>query len=147
MDELKKKLNEISERINRAPLNEEKQNSYTETLFESIKHINEYGNEFWYARELQKALEYNKWRRFEEVIERAKNACKNSGNIISEHFANVGKTITLFSHRKYPDIFYIAAARKGIERILSCGPGRHYSVRHKFLVAGVYVYRPPSLLR
>ena len=88
MDELEKKLNEISERINRAPLNEEKQNSYTETLFESIKHINEYGNEFWYARELQKALEYNQWRRFEEVIERAKNACKNSGNIISEHFAN-----------------------------------------------------------
>ena len=88
----KKKLNEISERINRAPLNEEKQNSYTETLFESIKHINEYGNEFWYARELQKALEYNQWRRFEEVIERAKNACKNSGNIISEHFANVGKS-------------------------------------------------------
>ena len=67
-------------------------NSYTETLFESIKHINEYGNEFWYARELQKALEYNQWRRFEEVIERAKNACKNSGNIISEHFANVGKS-------------------------------------------------------
>ena len=92
MDELEKKLNEISERINRAPLNEEKQNSYTETLFESIKHINEYGNEFWYARELQKALEYNQWRRFEEVIERAKNACKNSGNIISEHFANVGKS-------------------------------------------------------
>lgn len=57
-----------------------------------IKHINEYGNEFWYARELQKALEYNQWRRFEEVIERAKNACKNSGNIISEHFANVGKS-------------------------------------------------------
>ena len=52
----------------------------------------EYGNEFWYARELQKALEYNQWRRFEEVIERAKNACKNSGNIISEHFANVGKS-------------------------------------------------------
>ncbi len=92
MDELEKKLNEISERINRAHLNEEKQNSYTETLFESIKHINEYGNEFWYARELQKALEYNQWRRFEEVIERAKNACKNSGNIISEHFANVGKS-------------------------------------------------------
>ena len=92
MDELEKKLNEISERINRTHLNEEKQNSYTETLFESIKHINEYGNEFWYARELQKALEYNQWRRFEEVIERAKNACKNSGNIISEHFANVGKS-------------------------------------------------------
>ena len=63
MDELEKKLNEISERINRAPLNKEKQKSYTETLFESIKHINEYGNEFWYARELQKALEYNQWRR------------------------------------------------------------------------------------
>ena len=70
----------------------DERNSYTETLFESIKHINGYGNEFWYARELQKALEYTQWRRFEEAIDRAKNACENSGNIVSEHFVDVGKS-------------------------------------------------------
>ena len=40
--------------------------------FESIKHINEYGNEYWYARELMKALEYSKWSNFVGVIDKAK---------------------------------------------------------------------------
>lgn len=61
------------------------------SIFESIKHIDEYGNEYWLARELQKVLEYKQWRRFEEVIERAKIACKLSEKIIYEQFANVGK--------------------------------------------------------
>lgn len=63
-----------------------------ESAFESIKHINEYGQEYWYARELQKVLEYSQWRRFKETIERAKTACEQSGNEVSEHFADVGKT-------------------------------------------------------
>ena len=91
MDDFQEKLNELSERVLSKALTEDEQNSYTETLFESIKHINEYGNEFWYARELQKALEYTQWRRFEEVIERAKAACENSENTVSEHLAYVGK--------------------------------------------------------
>lgn len=66
--------------------------TYSEETFESIKHINEYGQEFWYARELQKVLEYTQWRRFAETIERAKLACKNSGYQIEEHFADVGKS-------------------------------------------------------
>lgn len=45
---------------------------YNETIFESIKHINEYGQEFWYARELQKVLEYTEWRNFSNVIDKAK---------------------------------------------------------------------------
>ena len=53
MDDFQEKLNELSERVLSKALTEDEQNSYTETLFESIKHINEYGNEFWYARELQ----------------------------------------------------------------------------------------------
>lgn len=92
MDDFQEKLNELSERVLSKALTEDEQNNYTETLFEAIKHTNEYGNEFWYARELQKALEYTQWRRFEEVIDRAKNACENSGNIVSEHFADVGKS-------------------------------------------------------
>ena len=60
---------------------------YSEETFESIKHVNEYGNEFWYARELQRVLEYTQWRRFADAIERAKLACSNSGYSASEHFA------------------------------------------------------------
>lgn len=60
--------------------------------FEEIKHIDEFGNEYWLARELQMVLEYSQWRRFNEVIEKAKNACKNSGYDISQCFADAGKT-------------------------------------------------------
>ena len=52
---------------------------YDEHTFESIKHINEAGQEYWLARELQPVLEYTQWRRFSDAIERAKLACKNSG--------------------------------------------------------------------
>ncbi len=70
----------------------DEETSYTESLFESIRHVNGYGEDFWYARELQSALEYKQWRRFLNVIERAKQACENSENIVSEHFANAGKS-------------------------------------------------------
>ena len=60
LDDCQEKINELAERVASKALTEDEQNSYTETLFESIKHVNEYGNEFWYARELQKALEENK---------------------------------------------------------------------------------------
>ena len=52
---------------------------YSEETFESIKHVNEYGNEFWYARELQSILEYTEWRNFQKLIEKAQTACENSG--------------------------------------------------------------------
>ncbi|MGI1782501.1 DNA damage-inducible protein D, partial [Streptococcus uberis] len=55
---------------------------YDELTFENIKHIDENGIEFWYARELQQVLDYSQWRRFEETIERAKLASKNTGNPI-----------------------------------------------------------------
>ena len=65
---------------------------YSEETFESIKHVDEYGYEFWYARELQRVLEYAQWRRFADAIERAKLACSNSGYSASEHFADAGKS-------------------------------------------------------
>ena len=66
---------------------------YNEKNFEDIKHIDEYGNEYWYARELQVALDYKKWQKFENVIENAKIACENSDNAVSDHFTQVGKMI------------------------------------------------------
>ena len=66
---------------------------YSEQTFESIKHINEYGEEYWLARELQPVLEYAQWRRFSDAIERAKLACKNSGFAVEDHFADVGKMV------------------------------------------------------
>ena len=64
---------------------------YTEKIFEDIKHIDENGLEYWKARELQYALEYTQWRRFENVILKSKIACENSNANVIEHFANVGK--------------------------------------------------------
>ena len=64
---------------------------YNKTTFENIKHIDEYGNEYWEARELMKALEYSKWSNFISVIDKAKIACELSSKNIMEHFADVGK--------------------------------------------------------
>jgi DNA-damage-inducible protein D len=53
-------------------------NKHNNKSFEDIKNIDEYGNEYWYARNLSKVLEYTAWRNFLKVLNRAKNACENS---------------------------------------------------------------------
>ena len=68
---------------------------YQEKIFEEIKHINEYNEEFWYARELQKVLEYKEWRNFKLVIGKAIQACENSQNSSLDHFVDVNKTIPM----------------------------------------------------
>ena len=68
--------------------------------FESIKHIDESGVEFWYARELMIILEYKQWRRFEGVIEKAKLSCQNSDINILDHFVSVGKMVKIGSGAK-----------------------------------------------
>lgn len=65
----------------------------TEKDFESIKHVDENGVEFWYARELMTMLEYSKWGNFVKVIDKAKESCKNSNMDVLDHFADVGKMI------------------------------------------------------
>ena len=70
---------------------------YSEQTFESIKHYNENGQEYWLARELQSVLEYTQWRRFFDTIERAKLACANSGYDVDDHFADVGKMVEIGS--------------------------------------------------
>lgn len=95
MDDFNNQLEQFSNRVLSKSLTIEEETGYTESLFESIRHVNEYGQEFWYARELQSALEYKEWRNFNKVIEKAKIACESSENITSEHFVDVNKTINM----------------------------------------------------
>ena len=66
---------------------------YTERLFEDIKHIDENGNEFWYARELMPLLEYSKWENFNSVIQKSVLSYSNSNNDDSYWLPEVRKPI------------------------------------------------------
>ena len=68
--------------------------------FENIKHIDETGVEFWYARELQTVLNYKEWRKFENVINKAKESCKNSDINVFDCFVDVDKSIISGKGRK-----------------------------------------------
>ncbi len=63
--------------------------------FEDIKHVDENGVEFWYAREIMEVLQYSKWQNFEKIIDKAKTSCKNSDISVFEHFTDVSKTIKM----------------------------------------------------
>ena len=69
----------------------EKIENYNNKTFEDIKHIDEYGSEYWYARELMKVLQYSNWQNFEKIINKAKTAYKNSEININEQFIDVNK--------------------------------------------------------
>jgi len=64
------------------------------------------GEPFWYARDLQQLFEYDQWRRFAEVVDRAKSACEQAGQAVEDHFAGVGKMVTIGSgaQREVDDI-------------------------------------------
>ncbi|HCY43952.1 MAG TPA: DNA damage-inducible protein D [Firmicutes bacterium] len=66
---------------------------YNEIIFENIKHIDEYGNEYWYARELSKALEYKDWRNFQKVIDKAVLSANNSVSSEKDWLVEVNKPI------------------------------------------------------
>ena len=74
--------------------------------FEKIKHIDEYGNEYWLARELQQILGYRQWRSINDLIERAKTACRESKNNIDDHFAVQRKMVDIGSDAKRMTIDY-----------------------------------------
>ena len=64
---------------------ENKLSKTAQSIFEQIRQVDEYGNEFWSARDLGKVLEYSEFRHFIQVIDRTKEACKNNGQSVSDH--------------------------------------------------------------
>jgi len=79
---------------------------YGESTFEQYKNINEYEQEFWYARDMQQILQYKEWRNFLKVIEKAKIACESSNQNVLDHFVGVNKMVQLGSgaEREIEDI-------------------------------------------
>ena len=75
----------------------EKREEYNNQTFEDIKHIDENGIEFWYARELMNCLNYSKWSNFKKVISKAMESCKNSDISVFDHFTDVGKMVQIGS--------------------------------------------------
>lgn len=65
------------------------------TIFENIKNIDENGNEYWSARDLQEVLQYKEFRNFETAIKKAITACENSDINVSNHFVDANKMINL----------------------------------------------------
>jgi DNA-damage-inducible protein D len=70
---------------------------YNADTFESIKNTGKNGREFWFARDLQKVLDYTDWRNFEIVISKAKTACLESDVDIQNHFVEVNKMVKIGS--------------------------------------------------
>lgn len=73
---------------------------YNESIFENIKHVDENGDEFWEARELQSILGYKEWRYFLAVLEKAQIACSQSNNSINSHFGVNTKIVNAGATRK-----------------------------------------------
>ena len=78
---------------------------YTEKMLDDIKHIDEFGNEYWLARELQSVLQYTEWRKFKGVIDKAKIACEWGGYKALDHFVGADKMVEIGSDtkREVPD--------------------------------------------
>lgn len=68
-----------------------------QTVFEQIKRQDEFGNDFWSARDIARVLEYSEFRHFKPVIERAKEACMNSGNQVADHFEDILDMVSIGS--------------------------------------------------
>ena len=78
----------------------EKKQEKTTSIFEQLKHINEEGHEFWSARQLGKVLGYVEYRNFMPVIEKARKACTNSGQLVDNHFVDIHEMVDIGSGAK-----------------------------------------------
>lgn len=65
--------------------------------FERIRRVNEAGNEHWSSRDFAKVLGYADYRNFEQVVEKAKLACFNSGQRVDDHFVDITEMVEIGS--------------------------------------------------
>lgn len=66
-----------------------------ESIFESIRHLDEEGVEYWFARELMPLLGYDKWANFQKIVNKAKKSLQTTYQQTNDHFAEVGKMIRI----------------------------------------------------
>ncbi len=74
--------------------------------FEGIRQLDEHGDEFWSARDLAPLLEYQDWRNFMQVVDKARVACEQSGRVVADHFGDTTKMVLIGSgaQRPVPDV-------------------------------------------
>jgi len=73
-----------------------------QAAFEDIRHAGENGGEYWYARELATVLDYVQYRNFLQVVDKAREACRQSGHPEADHFADVSKMVEIGSGALLP---------------------------------------------
>src|SRR5574344_3118870 len=101
---------------------------YNTTMFESIKHADSNGNEYWEARELMTTLEYSKWEHFVKVIDKARISCKTSGYEVNDHFPIKGKTIIMPKGATKEVIDYKLSRYACYLIVQNASPARHKAV-------------------
>src|SRR3989338_3683519 len=72
-------------------------NTVHSSVFESVKKVNDNGVEYWLARDFQTILQYSSWDKFLNVVEKAKEACRNSGHNPADHFSHMVKMVSIGS--------------------------------------------------
>ena len=102
------------------------------SIFEQIRRIDNDGNEYWSVRDLAKALEYSEYRHFLPVVERAKEACQNSGHLVSDHFEHILEMVTIGSsaQREVDSVKLSRYACDDTSKEYSPPPRREFIERH-----------------
>ncbi len=95
---------------------------YNDEIFENIKHRDESGNEYWYARELMPLLEYVEWRKFNGVINKAIINCKSSNYNVLDHFVGNDKMVYIGSNTKRKIQDYKLSRYACYLIVLNCDP-------------------------
>lgn len=95
---------------------------YNDEIFENIKHRDESGNEYWYARELMPLLEYVEWRKFNGVINKAIINCKSSNYNVLDHFVITDKMVYIGSNTKRKIQDYKLSRYACYLIVLNCDP-------------------------
>ena len=118
-------------------MNEQKDlivNKYTSNIFENIKHVDQYGSEYWYAREFSKVLEYNDWRNFKKVIDKAIMSANNSIQGNEDWVVEVNKPITTGKGKQEYDSLSEDEKRFYQRKLTRCG---NYTLQKVDSSAGV----------